>query len=87
MKALLLSLILVTIIGCGGGVPVVPQPPVVGEVGINITDGQVIESDGNYNSTPSVIQVAAYLSEGGRPRQQQSGDNAPEPGPWKNLGT
>ena len=58
MKALLLSLILVTIIGCGGGVPGVPQPPVVGEVAINITDRKVIESDGNYNSTPSVIQVA-----------------------------
>ena len=43
--------------GCGGDAPGGASAPVA-EAGIEITDRQVIESDGMYNSTPSVIQAA-----------------------------
>ncbi len=58
MRIVLLSLILIMGIGCGGGAPATPQPPVDAE-GIEITDREVVESDGMYNnSTPSVIKAA-----------------------------
>jgi Neuraminidase (sialidase) len=57
MKIILLSTLLLLLMGCGGGAPVVSQPPVE-EAGIKITDQLVIESDGMYNSTPSVIEAA-----------------------------
>lgn len=58
MKTILLSLILIMVTGCGGGTQGISQPPVDDEVGIKVTDRQVIESDGMYNSTPSVIEAA-----------------------------
>ncbi len=62
MKTVLLLLIIIAATGCGGGVPGIPQPPAnpqppVDEVGITITDREVIESDGMYNSTPGVIET------------------------------
>ena len=58
MRTILPSLILIMTMGCGGGAPGFPQPPVDDEAGIKITDRQVVESDGMYNSTPSVIEAA-----------------------------
>jgi hypothetical protein len=57
MKTILFSTILVLLTGCGGGTLAVPQAPIE-EVGIKITDRQIIESDGIYNSTPSVVEAA-----------------------------
>ncbi len=56
MRTIILSTVLILLIGCGGGTLVVPQAP-IDEVGIKITDRQVIESDGMYNSTPSVVEA------------------------------
>jgi hypothetical protein len=52
MKTILFSTILILLMGCGGGTLAVPQAPKE-EVGIKITDRQIIESDGMYNSTPA----------------------------------
>jgi hypothetical protein len=57
MKTILFSTILVLLTGCGGGALAVPRAPIE-EVGIKITDRQIIESDGMYNSTPSVVEAA-----------------------------